>query len=301
MTFLSNTMVEAASNTVAFAQTEVGRLIATGVIIATSILLIKFFQRRARSSTDSPLDIAHSRNTFVLYKNFTVLLAVILVVSVWASKVMGGAVSLAALAGASLLVGKEFVANLLGTVMYALSRPYRVGDYIQLRDIHGKVLDTHLLGTTVAETLEGHQLTGRTVELPHCLLLSLPVKNLTATGAYMINLLKVAVSPAENLCELEVALLKAAHEVCDSWKSDAELHLKNKESRDLIDLPSAEPRVLIEMHSSREYVLALRYTCRPNDRVKVEQEILRKYLAYRKPVISVPTYSDTDTPRPPND
>jgi small-conductance mechanosensitive channel len=145
----------------------------------------------------------------------------------------------------------------------------------------GRVLETDLMVTTIAETLEGHQLTGRTAVLPNSLLLTQPVRNLTATGAYMVNLLNVMVDPSEDLLSLEQALLRAAGEVCAPWLKEADLHLEHMESIELIDLPSSQPRVLMQFHDAHEYTLALRYTCRPNDRVKVEQDILRRYLRYR--------------------
>ncbi len=62
---------------------------------------------------------------------------------------------------------------------------------------------------------------------------------------------------------------------------DADRHLKQLESRDLVNLPSAAPRVLMELRQAHEATLVLRYSCRPNDRVKVEQAILRAFLQHR--------------------
>src|SRR5690606_16233108 len=121
----------------------------------------------------------------------------------------------------------------------------------------------------------------RTVALPHSLLLVKPVRNLSATGAYVINMMKVAVDPSADLEALEQALLKAATEVCAPWMEDADMHLKQVETRQLMDLPSAAPKVILQVTDAKEYRLSLRYTCRPNERVKVEQAILRGYLARR--------------------
>jgi hypothetical protein len=145
----------------------------------------------------------------------------------------------------------------------------------------GRVIDTDLLATTLSEAQDGNQLTSRTVVLPHSLLLVKPVRNLTATGDYVINLLKVVAGAQEDLIALENALLSAAKEVCGPWLAVANAHLKQIELRRLMDLPSAEPRVILQLHSASEAVLSLRYTCRPNDRVKVEQAVLRRYLAKR--------------------
>lgn len=76
--------------------------------------------------------------------------------------------------------------------------------------------------------------------------------------------------------------------MCAPWLADADRHLKQLESRDLVNLPSSEPRVLLQLHSAHECTLALRYCCRPNDRVKVEQSILRAFLKQRAATPSRP-------------
>jgi small-conductance mechanosensitive channel len=265
----------------AFAQTELGRIIATLLIATIGAIVWRFLQKRARVGSELPLDVSRRRGNLVLAKNLLIVVSLMVVASIWATKIAGAALSLAAVAGAILLVSKEFLANALGSAMLAISRPYRVGDFIQMGATSGRVLESDLMVTTIAETLEGHQLTGRTAVLPNSLFLTQPVRNLTATGEYMVNLLNVVVHPAEDLLSLEQALLRAAREVCTSWLQDADRHLEHMESIELIDLPSSQPRVLMQFHSAHEYTLTLRYTCRPNDRVKVEQDILRRYLRYR--------------------
>jgi small-conductance mechanosensitive channel len=268
-----------------FAQTELGRIIATLLVASVGAFIWRFLQKRARIGSEVTLDVARRRSNLVLAKNLLIVVSLILVASIWATKIAGAALSLAAVAGAILLVSKEFLANALGTALLAISRPYRVGDFIQMGPASGRVLETDLMVTTIAETLEGHQLTGRTAVLPNSLLLTQPVRNLSATGAYMVNILNVMVDPNEDLLSLEQALLRAAGEVCAPWLQEADRHLEHMESIELIDLPSSQPRVLMQFHSAKEYTLALRYTCRPNDRVKVEQEILRRYLRDRPPSI----------------
>src|SRR5690606_9844196 len=194
--------------------------------------------------------------------------------------------------GASVIVCTEFLRNLGGTAMLAISRRYRSGDFIEVENISGRVLDTDLIATTLAETMEGNQLTGHTVSIPHSILLMKPVRNLTATGRFTINMLPVAVHPDEDMYAQEQALLKAACDICGNWIEEANQHFERLESRELVTLPSAEPRVLIELKTVKEYTFSLRYCCRPNERVKVEQAIIRQYLAMRSPSVSSSTGDD---------
>lgn len=262
-----------------FAKTELGRILVTLTTIVLTVLVVKFLQKRARMQ--GATDIARQRRNLVLAKNLVLLTAVILIGATWASKIAGAALSLAAVAGAILIVSKEFLLNLLGTAMLAISRPYRIGDFVEVESISGRVLDTDLIATTLAETMEGNQLTGHTVSIPHSILLVKPVRNLTATGRFTINMLPVAVHPNEDMHAQEQALLKAAIDICGSWIEEANRHFERLESRELVTLPSAEPRVLIELKTVKEYTFSLRYCCRPNERVKVEQAIIRQYLATR--------------------
>ncbi len=264
-----------------FTHTEMGRLVATIISLVVTMLLLKVIQRRAHVLSSSQTEMSHRRGNIVLLKNLVLVAAVTVIGTIWASKIAGAALSLAAVAGAMLIVSKEFLSNLLGTAFLTVSRLYRVGDFIEIDGIAGRVIDTDLLATTLSEAQDGSQLTSRTVAIPHSLLLIKPVRNLTATGAYVVNLLKVSADVHDDLTALESALLAAANEVCQPWLEDADEHLKLIELRELMDLPSATPRVILQLCNPKEATLSLRYTCRPNDRVKVEQAILRRYLAKR--------------------
>lgn len=270
-----------------FAKSELGRILVTLTTIIVTVLIVKFLQKRAR--LQGATDIARQRRNLVLAKNLVLLTAVILVGATWASKIAGAALSLAAVAGAILIVSKEFLLNLLGTAMLAISRPYRIGDFVEMENISGRVLDSDLIATTVAETMEGNQLTGHTVSIPHSILLTKPVRNLTATGRFTINMLPVAIHPDVDMQSQEQALLKAAHDICGGWIEEANRHFERLESRELVTLPSAEPRVLIELKSVKEYTFSLRYCCRPNERVKVEQAIIRQYLDTRSAYVAAKT------------
>jgi small-conductance mechanosensitive channel len=262
-----------------FAYSEAGRIVATIVAVMVTMLLLKLLQRHAQSTDISGLEVSRRRSNFVLLKNLVLVAGLIVVGTIWASKIAGVALSLAAVAGALLIVSKEFLANLLGTAFLTISRLYRVGDFIELDGISGRVIDTDLLATTLSEAQDGSQVTSRTVALPHALLLVRPVRNLTATGQYAVMLLKIGAAPDDDLVALENALLAAASEVCSPWIAEANAHLRDIESRRLMDLPSAEPRVILQLHSAKEATLSLRYACRPTERVKVEQAILRRYIS----------------------
>lgn len=264
----------------AFAQAEVFRLVITIAVVASTSTALRFIQRKS-FAFDVALTMSERRQRTVLVRNVVILLAIGIVISIWSTRIAGFALSLAAVAGALLIVSKDAITNLLGFGMMTVVRPYQIGDFIEIMGFRGKVVDVHAMGTTLLETCEGYQITGQTVIIPNSLLLSQVVRNLSATGDYTLFMLPIPLSCRENAALHEAALLKSAGAVIEPWRALAEVHFKKMERIRQVKLPSADPKVIVEMKHENYFVLSLRFCCQPNQRVKVEQEILRLYLQAR--------------------
>ncbi|MFP5406901.1 MAG: mechanosensitive ion channel family protein [Gammaproteobacteria bacterium] len=256
------------------AAVEFGRPLATCAGVALSAGIVRLSTLLAQRSTGG---MRKRREQLAWVQNMSIAGGVVAVLFIWGSLIAGFALSLAAVAGATLIVSKELLLNLLGSAVLASTRPYRLDDFIEIAGIRGQVVRVDWLATTLAETLEGNQLTGKTVSVPNGLLLTQPVRNETATGRFIMQLVPLAVSPLADIARLEQLLLEAARKVCAPWLEEAGRHLAQVEARQLVDLPSAEPKVLLNFSDSRHTVLALRYVCRVDSRVHVEQEILRRF------------------------
>lgn len=256
------------------AAVEFGRLLATCAVVALSATVVRLSTVVARRSAGN---MRQRRSQLAWVQNLSVASGIVAVLFIWGSLIAGFALSLAAVAGATLIVSKELLLNLMGSAVLASTRPYRLDDFIEIAGIRGQVVRIDWLASTLAETLEGNQLTGKTVSVPNSMLLTLPVRNETATGRFIIQLVAVAVSPLADIGRLERMLLDAADQVCAPWLEEAGRHLAKVEARQLVDLPSADPKVLLNFSDSRQTVLALRYVCQVDIRVRVEQEILRRF------------------------
>lgn len=262
-----------------FAVDEIWRVALTAAVVFLVPLGLRFGQRHLSSKAGT---LNERRERLVIWRNTLVFLGVVVTMGVWGSKIAGFALSLAAVAGAMLIVSKEALMNLLGFINLTLSRHFGLGDYIEIGPSSGRVVDITAMTTTVLETRNGHQVTGATVIVPNALLLTHPVRNLTVTGKFVVHLLRVRLTRNADILQHEQALLEAARMVCALWEEEADQHLAQLEQDRNVDLPSAHTRVLVELLDGKYADLALRYCCRPHERVKVEQEILRHYLAITK-------------------
>lgn len=254
---------------------ETPRIALTAAVLAAGWFATRVISRVLARSTNG--DLRSRREQRIWSRNLVLALTFFAVLGVWGSKLAGFALALTAVAGAALIVSKDFLTNLLGTATLVATRPYRLDDFIEVAGVRGRVVGTSLLSTTLAETFDSNQLTGKTVTIPNAALLTHPVRNETATGNFIVQIVRVAADVESDLDELEQCLLAAAGEVCDPWLEEAAAHLARIEARSLIDLPSAAPRVLLSLDDPKHAKLALRYVCRTNERVRVEQMILRRY------------------------
>jgi len=182
-------------------------------------------------------DSRSRREQRVWSRNFILALTLFAVLGVWGSKLAGFAFALTAVAAAALIVSKDFLANLLGTATLVATRPYRLDDYIEVAGVRGQVVGTSLLSTTLAETFDSNQLTGKTVTIPNAVLLTHPVRNETATGAFIVQIVRIAADTDSDLEQLEQFLLASAAEVCDPWFDEAPAHLARIEARNLATCP----------------------------------------------------------------
>lgn len=253
-----------------------------GVRVLLSVLVIVgaglgLRLRRSILARDKSVDAQERRNQLVLMRNLVTAVSILALAVLWGYKLTGFIFSLAAVAGALVIVNKELIQGLTGYGFITLTKPYRVGDYIQVSRFTGRVLDIRLLGTTLAETGSVHQLTGMTVTVPNSMLLTEAVRNMSATGDYLVNLYRIPLPFAVDISKAETLGLEAAEAVTAPWRVDAEAHLLHKERSEFLDLPSARPKILWETSDSKTVVMVVRFACPAEKRVTAEQEVFREF------------------------
>jgi small-conductance mechanosensitive channel len=269
----------------AFFTSELGRFGATTLVVLFTLLA----SRLARRYLNRAEALSHSADTkrakLVWLENALRITAAAAIALIWASKIAGFAFSVAALAGALLLVSKELLMCVMGYAMITLAKPYRIGDFIEIKGNSGRVLNVSAFSTTLTETGSVHQLTGKTLSFPNSVLLSEAVRNMSATGTFIVTLYRMVV-PAE--IDFDIAdrcALEAAELVTAAWREDADRHLELIESSAFLDLPSSKPKVLWESPDVKGHVMNVRFACPMEHRVAAEQEIFREFWRrYRRAV-----------------
>lgn len=250
------------------------RVIATFFLIAVGAALSHLW---ARYLVRGEISAEKRRMHLVWARNVIWFLVFFVIISVWASTIAGFALSLAAVAGAVLIVSKELLMCVLGYLYITFVRPFKVGDLIEINQLHGRVIDIDIFATTLAELGYAGQQTGKMAEFPNGLLLTTPLKNTSLTGDYVLHLFRMPI-PDEAMWDLdrvESAALAAADEATQTWQSEAEAHFRKISDESFIAFPSGRNKILWDFSDPEQLMLVIRVACPSHLRLKVEQAVFR--------------------------
>lgn len=252
------------------------RAIATVLLVLVGLALTHLWARYlARGGVISN----EKRRVHLVWVRNTIWFVVLFVIiSVWASTIAGFALSLAAVAGAMLIVSKELLMCVLGYLYLTLVRPFKVGDLIESSLFSGQVIDIDMFATTLAEHGHAGQVTGKIVEFPNGLLLTTPIKNVSPTGEFVLHLMKVPL-PAQRVRDLdciEDAGRAAAELATREWQEQAEVHFRKLANEDFISYSSGRIKVLWDFGDPEHLMLIIRIVCPNALRLKVEQAVFRE-------------------------
>jgi small-conductance mechanosensitive channel len=222
------------------------------------------------------LTIDAKRRWIVTARNSMVLGLFVGLVVIWAHELEAFAVSLVALAATVVLATKELILCWSGAALRVGGGVYGVGDRIQLGTYRGVVLEYDVFATKLLEIGPGqtsHLYTGRTVVFPNSLLFGNP----------LIYVVSVPLQSTDDWQAAEQALLNAAKVECASFMDQMGRQMKLLEQRNLLEAPSPEPRITIQLPEAGRIHLVLRFPAPDRGRSRVEQAILRRYLIAVRP------------------
>lgn len=212
---------------------------------------------------------------------------------IWAAELQALAVSFVVLAMAFVWGTKETLTCVQGAIYRVSTNAFAVGDRINIEGIRGDVIDHGVLSTLVLEVGQGHQRTGRTINIPNSLFLASPVLNESLAGEYMLHVMKIPVDRNSDLADIERRALAAAHEACAEFIADVRRPIALRYRRHGLNPPIVEPRITYQVVDKTTVNLLLRIPTPVRLERDVEQRVLRA-------VLNVPQGRDTLPPTAPN-
>lgn len=259
----------------------------TSLLLLLFLLIARTLLVRAISKNPT-LSMEAKRRWVVSARNSMVFVLLVGLLVIWAHELQAFAVSLVALAAALVLATKELILCLSGAALRVGGKVYSVGDRIQIAGHRGVVLDHDIFATKLLEIGPGHAshlYTGRVTVFPNSLLFTNPLVKENPEQEYGLYILTIPLRDQDNWRHAERHLLDAAKAECSSFMGEASRQMKLLEQTNLLEAPSPEPRVTIQIVETGHIQLVLRFPAPDRGRSRVEQAILRRYLAAAAPAI----------------
>ena len=258
----------------------------SSLLLLLSLLIVRTLIVRAISKNPT-LSMEAKRRWVVSVRNTMVFVLLVGLLVIWAHELEAFAVSLVAVAAALVLATKELILCWSGAALRVGGKVYSVGDRIQIAGHRGVVLDHDIFATKLLEIGPGqgsHLYTGRVTVFPNSLLFSNPLVKENPNQEYGLYILAIPLRDQNNWRDAERHLLDAAKAECSSFMGEASRQMKLLEQANLLEAPSPEPRVTIQVIETGHIQLVLRFPAPDRGRSRIEQAILRRYLNAAAPV-----------------
>ena len=210
----------------------------------------------------------------------TLLVGLVLIGRIWVEGVGSLATFLGLFAAGLAVALKDLVANLAGWAFIVWSRPFDVGDRIQVGEHAGDVIDLHLFQFTLNEIgnwVDAEQSTGRIIHVPNGVVLSQPIVNYDQGFRFIWAEIPVTVTFESNWKKAKELLEAIGSRHAEQLTEQVEKELLEASRRYLIAYTKLTPIVYVSAvdHGIR---LTLRYLIRSRFRRGSENAIWQDVL-----------------------
>lgn len=238
------------------------------------VLQIRFYSR-------PKLEIEEKRRWMVTSRNLAVVLGIVGLFGVWAVQIQAFALSMVALAAATVVATKELIMCLSGSLLRFSTQQYMVGDFIKIGSLRGRVVDINLFNTLMMQTgphdLVG-QLSGKTVSFPNSLLLSQAVERDNILGHYVVHTLDIPVPIHLDADAIVPHLKEVLNQACAPYVAEIARHFNEVQVQKTFITPAAVPRVTCVPHDDKVYHIVVRFASPLAKRLEIQQLTLNEYI-----------------------
>lgn len=241
--------------------------------LAAKRVVIKLLRRQGKKHG---ADRRHSINTFDQLGNAVLL---VLLLMLWATEVQNLALSIAAFMVAIVFATREMIQCFLGFIYYMTTRPFRVGDWVQLGEQVGEVVEMDWAKTTLLEVdAEHYGYTGKHVYVPNNQLMIQVVKNLNFLRRYRLHEFQIVVEPLVNPYSLLGEFRESANHHCDHFRDVAERYKSWIERNLDAEFISINPVIDIETNELAKFVVKIGLFCPSDESLLLEEKIRADWL-----------------------
>lgn len=233
-------------------------------------LLVIIIKRKSKQ--DKRLQINMVNNIFTI-------LMIVMVFNIWSEEIHKFAFSIAAFIVAIVLATREFIQCFIGFLYLLSSRPFRIGDWIQVGKYIGEVHSTDWAKLTLLEVnKDDYQYTGKTLFLPNSQLITSVIKNLNFLKRYAMHHFTIVRNDSVNPFEFIDTLYEKANLYCEDFKDVAIRYNQLIESRLEIPIAGPEPHIQVATSELGDTEVLFTIFCPTEIALEIEQKLTSDFM-----------------------
>lgn len=216
-------------------------------------------------------------------KNGVFAIILLGLIMLWWPELRQFALSIAAVAVAFVIASKELILCISGAVLRTTSGASSVGDWIEIGDTRGEVIDQNILSTVLQEIDKESctfSYTGKTITLPNSIFLSHPVKNMNFMRRFVFHSFSIHTEPKVNVFEAKQLILDKLNDYCEEFIELGKRYHSLIVKRSGMDIPSPEPSVKISTTTLGKNIFSVTVFCPTPQAFDIEQQITSDFLEF---------------------
>lgn len=241
-------------------------------VMLSKFLLVKLIHKKEKQN---------KRVKINMLNNAVTVLILIGIFNIWSVEFQKFAISIAAFIVAIVIATREFIQCFIGFLYIFSSRPFRIGDWIQVGDDCGEVHSTDWAKLTLLEVdIDSYEYTGKTLYLPNSKLITSSIKNLNFLKRYAMHHFTItrdaSVNPFVFLDELYVK----AYEYCADFNDVAIRYNQRIESRLDVNIAGPDPNIQIATSEVGDTQVLFTIFCPTERAMEIEQNLTADFMGF---------------------
>ncbi|MCK8132699.1 MULTISPECIES: mechanosensitive ion channel family protein [unclassified Pseudoalteromonas] len=244
------------------------------IAFVLKVLVDKLARNRAEKKEKDIRYITHNIKHFI---NFVMVLSLLFV---WSTEIQNFALSIAAFAVAIVLATREFIQCVIGFFYLVTTRPFRVGDWIQVGDYFGEVAETDWVKTTMHEIdMHTYQFSRKTIYIPNNKLITSSIKNLNYVKRFVTHHFTIIRRESFNPYVIHDELVNQAKLYCEEFHDVATRYNSMIERK--LDAKISGPAPVIHFGTTElgEFKASFTLFCPTNKALEIEHKLTECFMA----------------------
>lgn len=249
-------------------------LFVLAIAFVLKVLVDKLARNRAEKKEKDIRYITHNIKHFI---NFVMVLSLLFV---WSTEIQNFALSIAAFAVAIVLATREFIQCVIGFFYLVTTRPFRVGDWVQVGDYFGEVAETDWVKTTMHEIdMHTYQFSRKTIYIPNNKLITSSIKNLNYVKRFVTHHFTIVRRESFNPYVIHDELVNQAKLYCEEFQDVATRYNSMIERK--LDAKISGPAPVIHFGTTElgEFKASFTLFCPTNKALEIEHKLTECFMA----------------------